>query len=281
MRRVESPPQSSSPASASGILAIASQPTADRRALGLDDARRRRRRRPASTATSGASRTSSRRRTAPSSRPTATPSPRTGSGSWSLTGGRRAARWRRCSGPASSRRTRSRGATATPTPSSTRRSSAPAPEDQEIFKAYIDGINRYIQRRRRARPREQATLRVQGARIHARALDRAATPPPSARSWCAASARSAARSWTNQALLDDLVAAHGESEGWAIFNDLTWINDADSPVTIPPPGAPQIHPAPRRQRPCRRRSSWPGAGARRAPLSSTRRGGSGRRWACR
>lgn len=45
------------------------------------------------------------------------------------------------------------------------------------------------------------------------------------------------RELRNQDLLTSLIASHGARRGFAIFNDVRWINDPDSPVTIPTRGA--------------------------------------------
>lgn len=106
-------------------------------------------------------------------------------------------------------------------------------EDQEIFTAYLDGINRYISEvvNRDLEHKLPYEFKVLGF-----------TPAPwTARDSAAFGAFMVRRfgeigggELQNQSLLRDLVAAHGLGEGWAIFNDLTWINDADSPVTVPP-----------------------------------------------
>ena len=111
-------------------------------------------------------------------------------------------------------------------------------EDQEIFTAYLDGINRYISDvvNRDLEHKLPYEFKVLGF----------APAPWTGRDSAAFGAFMVRRfgeiggaELQNQALLRDLVAAHGLGEGWAIFNDLTWINDADSPVTVPP-DAPQV-----------------------------------------
>ncbi len=111
-------------------------------------------------------------------------------------------------------------------------------EDQEIVNAYVDGINRYITDVVLADPGDKLPYEFKVAGF---------TPAPwTNRDVIAFSAFMVRRfgeiggdELKNQALLDDLVAAHGLTEGWAIFNDLTWVNDADSPVTVSPVGAPE------------------------------------------
>ncbi len=111
-------------------------------------------------------------------------------------------------------------------------------EDQEIFTAYIDGINRYI---------SDVVLPDPDNKLPYEFKVLGFTPAPWTGRDSAAFGAFMVRRFgeiggaelQNQALLDDLVAAHGLSDGWAIFNDLTWVNDADSPVTVSPAGAPE------------------------------------------
>jgi penicillin amidase len=118
-----------------------------------------------------------------------------------------------------------------------------SPEDREISKAYIDGINRYIRDVVQTDPANKLPYEFKVLGF---------MPAPWTEQDSAAFGGFMVRRFgeiggeelTNQALLEDLVDAHGLSEGWAMFNDLTWINDADAPVTIPPPGASQVPPGP-------------------------------------
>jgi len=110
-------------------------------------------------------------------------------------------------------------------------------EDQEIFTAYIDGINRYI---------SDVVLPDPDNKLPYEFKVLGFTPAPWTGRDSAAFGAFMVRRFgeiggselDNQALLSNLVAAHGLDEGWAIFNDLTWINDASAPVTISPAGAP-------------------------------------------
>jgi penicillin amidase len=114
-------------------------------------------------------------------------------------------------------------------------------EVKEIYKAYIGGINRYIQKVVQKDPEHNLPYEFRVLGI---------SPSLWTDRDCLAFGAFMVRQWgeiggselENQQLLNDLIAMHGESEGWAIFNDLTWINDRDAPVTIPPPGAVQIQP---------------------------------------
>ena len=121
-------------------------------------------------------------------------------------------------------------------------------EDKEIYKAYIDGINRYIQEVVIADPENNLPyeFKVLGFLPSPWSLrDSAAFGAFMVRQF----GEIGGSELENQSLLNDLIASNGESEGWAIFNDLRWINDRDSPVTIPPPGAFRYHPR-SQPRPC-------------------------------
>jgi penicillin amidase len=116
------------------------------------------------------------------------------------------------------------------------------PEDRELTSAYVDGINRYITEVVLADPAEKLPYEFQMVGL---------TPAPwTARDVAAFSAFMVRRvgeigggELNNQKLLDQLIAAHGETEGWDIFNDLTWVNDPDSPVSVNPVGVPEAPPS--------------------------------------
>jgi penicillin G amidase len=116
-----------------------------------------------------------------------------------------------------------------------------SPEGREIFRAYIDGINRYIRDVVRTDPENKLPYEFKVLGF---------TPAYWTERDSFAFAAFMVRRFgeiggaelDNQKLLDDLVAMHGETEGRAIFDDLTWINDFDAPVTVPPPGSPQVVP---------------------------------------
>jgi penicillin amidase len=116
-----------------------------------------------------------------------------------------------------------------------------SPEDREIFKAYVDGINRYLREVVRPDPANKLPYEFQVLGF---------IPADWTEQDSAAFGAFMVRRFgeiggaelDNQALLDDLVAAHGLADGWAMFNDLTWINDADAPVTVPSPNLPQVVP---------------------------------------
>lgn len=113
-------------------------------------------------------------------------------------------------------------------------------EERVIYTAYVNGINRYIKEVVRKDPSKMPyefhflgfspglwTLR-----------DSAAFGAFMVRRF----GEIGGSELKNQALLDELIARNGEAAGWAMFNDLRWVNDRDSPTTIPAPGSPQIVP---------------------------------------
>ena len=108
-------------------------------------------------------------------------------------------------------------------------------EEQEIFDAYLNGINRYIA--------EIALSPLTKLPFEFHALG--FFPQPWTRRDSAAFGvfmvrrfgEIGGRELTNLAVLESLVAAHGPTNGFAIFNDVRWINDPDSPVTVPTSGA--------------------------------------------
>lgn len=104
-------------------------------------------------------------------------------------------------------------------------------EEQAIFDAYLGGINRYIA--------EAALDPLAKLPFEFHALSFA--PQPWTRRDSVAFGAFMVRRFgeiggrelTNLAVLNSLVAAHGPTNGFAIFNDIRWINDPDSPVTVP------------------------------------------------
>lgn len=109
------------------------------------------------------------------------------------------------------------------------------PDEQAIFQAYAAGINRYLTD---VVAHDPLALPFE---FHALGI----TPQPwSTRDSIAFGAFMArrfgeigGRELTNAQLLDALVALHGPVQGYEIFNDVRWINDPDSPVTVPTTGA--------------------------------------------
>jgi len=104
-------------------------------------------------------------------------------------------------------------------------------EEQEIFNAYAEGINRYLKEVGGNLPYEFRSLGITmepwSVRDSVAFIARlAANPPASGQSEVA-----------NQSLLNALIGRYGHDGGFAVFNDLRWLNDPDTPVTIPPEGA--------------------------------------------
>ena len=108
-------------------------------------------------------------------------------------------------------------------------------EEQEIFDAYLGGINRYIG--------EAALDPLSKLPFEFHALN--FFPQPWTRRDSAAFGvfmvrrfgEIGGRELNNLSLLDSLIAAHGPAGGYAVFNDVRWVNDPDSPVTVPATGA--------------------------------------------
>lgn len=107
-------------------------------------------------------------------------------------------------------------------------------EEQEIFDAYLAGINRYL---------AEAFVNPLQLPFEFHALG--FVPQPWTRRDSTAFGvfmvrrfgEIGGRELTNLSVLNNLVAAHGPTNGFAIFNDVRWINDPDSPVTVPTTGA--------------------------------------------
>ena len=104
-------------------------------------------------------------------------------------------------------------------------------EEQQIFDAYLSGINRYLS--------EVALDPLSKLPFEFHALG--FVPQPWTRRDSIAFGAFMVRRFgeiggrelTNLSLLDSLITAHGPTNGFAIFNDVRWINDPDSPVTVP------------------------------------------------
>ena len=108
-------------------------------------------------------------------------------------------------------------------------------EEQQIFDAYLGGINRYLA--------EVALSPLTKLPFEFHALS--FFPQPWTRRDSVAFGAFMVRRFgeiggrelTNLSVLDSLIATHGPANGFAIFNDVRWINDPDSPVTVPTSGA--------------------------------------------
>src|SRR5688500_12588552 len=108
-------------------------------------------------------------------------------------------------------------------------------EEQEIFDAYLGGITRYIS--------EVALSPLTKLPFEFHALN--FFPQPWTRRDSVAFGAFMVRRFgeiggrelTNLAVLESLIGLHGPTNGFAIFNDVRWFNDPDSPVTVPVSGA--------------------------------------------
>ena len=106
-------------------------------------------------------------------------------------------------------------------------------EQQEIFNAYVEGINRYITEVVVPDPDNKLPVEFVALQLgipslyHNREL----------LSFLVIVTRQfgeiGGRELTNQAFLADLVGRFGQTEGFGIFNDARWLNDPDSPATLP------------------------------------------------
>jgi len=110
-------------------------------------------------------------------------------------------------------------------------------EEQEIFAAYRDGINRYL--REVVAPDPPHKLPYE---FHA--LGIGMPTPWEIRDSVAFGAfmtrrfgEIGGRELVNQALLGDLIGRLGPTAGYEVFNDVRWVNDPDAPVTVPAAGA--------------------------------------------
>lgn len=105
-------------------------------------------------------------------------------------------------------------------------------EEKEVFTAYADGVTRYIT--------EVVAPDVANELPYEFKLLGLGVPAPYTLRDVIANAVSDARfgeiggnERQNQALLDALIAKYGATEGLAVFNDVLWLDDPDSPVSVP------------------------------------------------
>ncbi len=112
-----------------------------------------------------------------------------------------------------------------------------SPEEQEIFDAYVDGINRYVNEVVVPDPANKLPFEFQFLNI--------GVPAPWTTQDAVAFAAFEARLFlergdaerTAQTLLTALVAMHGATAGLGVFNDVQWINDPEAPTSVPAEGA--------------------------------------------
>ena len=110
------------------------------------------------------------------------------------------------------------------------------PEQQQIVQSYVDGINRYITDvvapdQQNKLPFEFHELGI-GVPEAWTARDVVAVNILLARFGNVGGTERA-----NQTLLDALIKKYGPAAGYAVFNDLRWVNDPDTPVSVPVEGA--------------------------------------------
>jgi penicillin G amidase len=115
-------------------------------------------------------------------------------------------------------------------------------EEQEIFTAYVEGINRYLSEVVALDPANKLPFEFHVLQIGVPAMwtvrDEIAVVLDFARRF----GRGGGQELANQTLLSSLISLHcegaltcGPAEG--IFNDLRWLNDPDAPVSVPSEGA--------------------------------------------
>jgi len=109
-------------------------------------------------------------------------------------------------------------------------------EEREIFTAYRDGINRYL-----AEVVARDPLTKLPFEFHVLGISPEPWTVRDSVAFGAFMARQfgeiGGRELKNQALLRTLIEKHGVDDGYAIFNDVRWVNDPDAPVTVPSTGA--------------------------------------------
>ncbi len=116
-------------------------------------------------------------------------------------------------------------------------------EEQEIFEAYRDGINRYIDEVVTPDPLDQLPFEFHalgiGVPAHWEIRDSVAFGAFMTRRF----GEIGGRELTNLALLGELIGRLGPTTGYEVFNDVRWINDPEAPVTVPAAPAPRARSA--------------------------------------
>jgi acyl-homoserine lactone acylase PvdQ len=109
-------------------------------------------------------------------------------------------------------------------------------EEREIFDAYAEGINRYLTTAVAADPASKLPFEFHsmgiGVPVRWTALDVVANVVYQSRF-----GQAGGQERQNQTLLTNLISKHGQEAGLAIFNDVRWIEDLDTPVSVPAEGA--------------------------------------------
>ncbi len=115
--------------------------------------------------------------------------------------------------------------------------SALTEEEREIFNAYVQGINRYITEVVVPDPANKLPVEFFALQLGVPNLYEVRD----LLSFLVVVVRQfgeiGGRELTNAAFLADLVDRYGETGGYGIFNDARWLNDPDSPASIPTKGA--------------------------------------------
>jgi penicillin amidase len=109
-------------------------------------------------------------------------------------------------------------------------------EEQEIFTAYVDGINRYLDEVVAPDPANKLPFEFQFLNI--------GVPTPwtvrdvvAYTMFAAQALDNGGQERNNQSLLAALIAQHGPDAGMKIFNDIRWLDDPDTHVSVPVEGA--------------------------------------------
>ena len=114
--------------------------------------------------------------------------------------------------------------------------------EQEIFSAYVDGINRYVQEVVVPDPANKLPFEFHSLKLGVESLsgDNQWTTQD-AFAFAVFEARAFGEFGDGeraaQTLLNGLITAFGQTAGLRIFNDLRWINDPDAPTSVPVDGA--------------------------------------------
>ena len=102
--------------------------------------------------------------------------------------------------------------------------------EKATLEAYAEGVNLYIQEMHADTRKMPAEIAALGLPIEPwTAIDSLALGALMARNV----ASDGGQELENAKLLNDLIAAHGESDGRAIFDDLLWRNDPGAPTSVP------------------------------------------------
>ena len=121
-----------------------------------------------------------------------------------------------------------------------------SPEKQDIAAAYADGVNLYLSQVVAPDPAHKLPFEFHflslGVPAPVTTRDLIAFTDFTART----NLENGDQERTAQALLSNLVALHGPTDGLAIFDDVQWLFDPDAPASVPVDGAngPRPHPTP-------------------------------------